>query len=47
MIFFEVLTGEIPFENIPLRNVLQSIHDGMRPQLPDVNYCPDYLSALN
>ncbi|CAK9192541.1 unnamed protein product [Sphagnum troendelagicum] len=32
MIFFEILTGEIPFENLPLRNVLQSIHDRMRPQ---------------
>ncbi|KAH8976281.1 hypothetical protein BDL97_01G205700 [Sphagnum fallax] len=46
MIFFEILTGEIPFENVPLRNVLQSIHDRMRPQLPDADYCPGYLSAL-
>jgi len=46
MIFFEVLTREIPFENVPLRNVLHSIHGRMRPQLPDADYCPGYLSAV-
>ncbi|CAM6019581.1 unnamed protein product [Sphagnum balticum] len=26
-IFFEVLTGKVPFKDIPLRNILQSICD--------------------
>jgi serine/threonine protein kinase len=46
MLCFEVLTGDAPFEDKPLRTLLQSIRDGVRPQLPDVEYCPDYLSAL-
>ncbi|CAK9193417.1 unnamed protein product [Sphagnum troendelagicum] len=46
MLCFEVLTGAVPFKDRPLRTLLQSIRDGVRPQLPDVDYCPDYLSAL-
>jgi len=46
MLCFEVLTGHVPFKDKPLRTFLQSIRDGVRPQLPDVDYCPDYLSAL-
>jgi serine/threonine protein kinase len=46
MLCFEVLTGDLPFQDIPLVTLLQSIRDGVRPQLPDVGYCPDYLSAL-
>jgi serine/threonine protein kinase len=46
MLCFEVLTGDAPFEDKPLRTLLQRIRDGVRPQLPDVEYCPDYLSAL-
>jgi serine/threonine protein kinase len=46
MLCFEVLTGDVPFKDKPLRTLLQSIRDGVRPQLPDVDYCPDYLSAL-
>ncbi|CAK9222390.1 unnamed protein product [Sphagnum troendelagicum] len=46
LVFFEVLTGEIPFEGVPLTNVLQCIRHGMRPHLPPVEYCPGYLSAL-
>ncbi|CAM6019587.1 unnamed protein product, partial [Sphagnum balticum] len=26
--------------------LLESIRDGVRPQLPDADYCPDYLSAF-
>ncbi|KAH8976295.1 hypothetical protein BDL97_01G206600 [Sphagnum fallax] len=46
MVCFEVLTGAVPFKDKPLGTLLQSICDGVRPQLPDVDYCPDYLSAL-
>jgi protein phosphatase 1L len=46
MLFFEVLTGEIPFAGIGPTMVLQSIRDGVRPPLPHVDYCPGYLSAL-
>ncbi len=46
LVFFEVLTGEIPFKGVPLTNVLQCICNGMRPHLPPVEYCPGYLSAL-
>ncbi|CAK9193420.1 unnamed protein product [Sphagnum troendelagicum] len=46
MLCFEVLTGDVPFEDKPVRTLLQSIRDGVRPQLPDADYCPDYLSAL-
>jgi hypothetical protein len=45
MVFFEVLTGEIPFEGIPLRQLLQKLNSGLRPRLPR-NECPKYLSAL-
>jgi hypothetical protein len=46
MLCFEVLTGDLPFKDKPLVTLLQSIRDGVRPQLPDKKYCPDYLSAL-
>jgi serine/threonine protein kinase len=46
MVFFEVLTGEIPFADIGPTMVLQSIRDEIRPRLPHVDYCPGYLSAL-
>jgi serine/threonine protein kinase len=46
MLCFEVLTGDVPFEDKPLLTLLQSIRDGMRPQLPHADRCPDYLSAL-
>ncbi len=45
MVFFEVLTGEIPFDGIPQRNLFQRLHSGLRPHLPR-NECPKYLSAL-
>jgi serine/threonine protein kinase len=46
MLCVEVLTGDVPFKDKPLGTLLQSIREGVRPQLPDVDYCPDYLSAL-
>ncbi|CAN5953697.1 unnamed protein product [Sphagnum jensenii] len=46
MLCFEVLTGDVPFKDKPLGTLFQSIRDGMRPQLPDADYCPDYLSAF-
>ncbi len=46
IIFSEVLTGEMPFEGMPQTNLLQRIRNGERPPLPDVDYCPDYLSEL-
>jgi len=46
MLCFEVLTGDVPFEDKPLLTLLQSIRDGMRPQLPHADCCPDYLCAL-
>jgi len=46
MVCFEVLNGDVPFKDKPLVTLLENIRDGVRPQLPDVDYCPDYLSAL-
>jgi hypothetical protein len=46
MLCFEVLTGDVPFKDKPLGTLLESIRDGVRPQLPHADYCPDYLSAL-
>jgi serine/threonine protein kinase len=46
MVCFEVLTGDVPFKDKPLVTLLENIRDGVRPQLPDVDYCPDYLCAL-
>jgi serine/threonine protein kinase len=43
---FEVLTGDVPFKDKPLVTLFERIRDGVRPQLPNVDYCPDYLSAL-
>ncbi|CAK9192557.1 unnamed protein product [Sphagnum troendelagicum] len=46
MVCFEVLTGDVPFKDKPLGTLLQSIRDGLRPQLPDADYCPNYFCAL-
>jgi serine/threonine protein kinase len=46
MLCFEVLTGDVPFKGKPLGTLLHSIRDGVRPQLPHADYCPDYLCAL-
>jgi serine/threonine protein kinase len=46
MLCFEVLTGDVPFEHEYVSTLLGRILKGVRPKLPDVDYCPDYLSAL-
>ncbi len=46
MLCFEVLAGDVPFKDKPLVTLLENIRDGGRPQLPDVDCCPEYLSAL-
>ncbi len=46
MVCFEVLTGDVPFTGISRQTLFKSIHDGVRPRLPHVDYCPGYLSAL-
>ncbi len=46
MLWFEVFTGKVPFEDIPLTNLLLSILARVRPRLLDVDYCPQYLFAL-
>ncbi len=46
LVFFEVLTGEVPFANIPRSQVLPSIRREERPTLPSEEYCPAHLSAI-
>jgi protein phosphatase 1L len=46
VIFSEVLTGEIPFSDIKNMEIFKSVCSGVRPSLPDEEYCPAYLSAL-
>ncbi len=46
LVFFEVLTGEVPFANIPRSQVLLSIRREERPTLPSEEYCPAHLSAI-
>jgi len=47
VIFSEVLTGETPFSDIKLQSeIFKSVCSGVRPSLPDEEYCPAYLSAL-
>jgi predicted Ser/Thr protein kinase len=46
MLCFEVLSGDVPFQDKPLGTLLESIRDGVRPHLPHADYCPDYLAAL-
>ncbi|CAM6040741.1 unnamed protein product, partial [Sphagnum compactum] len=45
LVFFEVLTGEVPFVNISRSQILGKIRCGERPILPD-DYCPVHLSAV-
>jgi len=44
--FFEVLTGEMPFANIPLTKLLSRIRCNERPTLPAEDYCPAHLSTI-
>jgi serine/threonine protein kinase len=47
VIFSEVLTGEKPFPHIDYNaEIFKSVSSGVRPSLPDEEYCPAYLSAL-
>jgi serine/threonine protein kinase len=46
MLFFEVLTGKTPFDDLPRKTLYQSICNGVRTPLPSETYCPDYLSEL-
>jgi serine/threonine protein kinase len=46
MVFFQVLTGEMPFKNIQRHKVLSRIRHGERPTLPSEDYCPAYLAAF-
>jgi protein phosphatase 1L len=46
VIFSEVLTGETPFSDIKNMEIFKYVCCGLRPSLPDEEYCPAYLSAL-
>ncbi|KAH8963475.1 hypothetical protein BDL97_04G013200, partial [Sphagnum fallax] len=47
VIFSEVLTGETAFSDIKQQmEIFKSVCSGVRPSLPDEEYCPAYLSAL-
>ncbi len=46
MIFFEVLTGKLPYEGVPRGEIFGRIKKGKRPNLPSEAYCPEYLSAF-
>ncbi|CAK9256650.1 unnamed protein product [Sphagnum jensenii] len=46
MVFFEVLTGEVPFANIQKNQLLPRIRDGERPTLPPEDCCAAHLSAV-
>jgi serine/threonine protein kinase len=46
MIFFEVLTGKLPFEGVLRGEIFERIKKGERPNLPSEAYCPEYLSAF-
>jgi serine/threonine protein kinase len=46
MLFFEVLTGKTPFDDLPRMTLYRSICNEVRPPLPSETYCPNYLSEL-
>ncbi|KAH9549279.1 hypothetical protein CY35_10G009600 [Sphagnum magellanicum] len=46
LVFFEVLTSEVPFANISKSQILGKIRCGERPILPPDDYCPVHLSAV-
>ncbi|CAM6018522.1 unnamed protein product [Sphagnum balticum] len=46
LVFFEVLTGEVPFANISKSQILGKIRCGEMPILPPDDYCPVHLSAF-
>ncbi|CAK9193755.1 unnamed protein product [Sphagnum troendelagicum] len=46
IVFFEVLTGEVPFSGTPMFRLLPNILEGVRPTLPPDDYCPKHVSAV-
>ncbi len=46
MVFFEVLTGEIPFADVQQTDFYEKIKIGVRPILPSKADFPSYLSAF-
>jgi serine/threonine protein kinase len=46
LVFFEVLSSEVPFANISKSHILGKICCGERPILPPDDYCPVHLSAF-
>ncbi|KAH8949079.1 hypothetical protein BDL97_10G011700 [Sphagnum fallax] len=46
LVFYEVLTSEVPFANISKSQILGKIRCGERPILPPDDYCPVHLSAF-
>jgi len=46
MVFSEVLTAKLPFENIERHELASRIRDGLRPPLPPDDYCPEHVSAV-
>jgi len=46
LVFFDVLSGEVPFANISKSQILGKIRCGKRPILPPHDYCPVHLSAF-
>ena len=44
MTFYEVLTGDIPFQGVPLVEVYQKVCTGERPELPP--HCPNYIASF-
>jgi serine/threonine protein kinase len=43
LVFFEVLTDEVPFANISKSQILGKIRCGERPILPPDDYCPAFI----
>jgi serine/threonine protein kinase len=46
IVFFEVLTGEVPFDSTPHTQIHQMVREGVRPMLPPDDYCPEHVSAV-
>ncbi|CAK9859116.1 unnamed protein product [Sphagnum jensenii] len=46
MVFFEVLTGKLPFEGVRRRAIHERVLKGERPILPPDDYCPVHVSAV-
>ena len=44
MVCYEILTGEVPFSEVPLKKIRDFVSNGERPELP--KQCPEELAAL-